>query len=153
MKDALKEFKAMFKEEIWPGIVGAGTWVMDNWRAIRKGCLTIVRWTFWLGLLWFGVKVASNDIAGSFSLLKVDRSTGEVSIGEVDLKQKANAPMEAKADNNHRIGASYMVNGDVTLEYDKNLWNLKLFKIDLGVRATQTAEGKVTPGFSISLRF
>ena len=155
MKETLREIKEMWKEEIWPGITGAGNWVMDNWRAIRKGCLCIVRWTFWLGLLWFGVKIASNDVAGSFSLIKINKATGEISVGEADLSQKSNPAMGAlaKDSKNHRVGASYLVNGDVTLEYDKTIWNLKLFKIDLGLRATQTKEGKVTPGISFSIRF
>ena len=154
MKDALKEFKAMFKEEIWPGIVGAGTWVMDNWRAIRKGCLTIVRWTFWLGLLWLGVKITSNDVAGSFSLFKINRATGEISVGEADLNQKSNAPMGVKAnDTTHRVGASYLVNGTMTYEYDKTIWNIKFIKVDVGLRLAQSEDGKVSPGLSFSLRF
>ena len=126
---------------------------MDNWRAIRKGCLTIVRWTFWLGLLWFGVKLASNDVAGSFSLIKINKATGEVSVGEVDLKQDANAPMGAKAgDTTHRVGASYLVNGTMTYEYDKTIWNLKFIKVDVGLRLSDSPQG-VSPGLSFSLRF
>ena len=151
-KRLLKEVKTFIVTEVWSAIKDIYTFLEVHWKGILKLVLTISRWLFAFGLLWIGLKILSNDFAGNFSLIERDSSTGTVKVGTFGINQVTH-PIDGSDGYVHRIGASYLIDGTIIIEYDRSIWDLHLFKIGIGIRASESPKGELGSGISFSIMF
>ena len=96
----------------------------------------------WILLAIFAIQLLQTDFDGDFTIITKDKETGKVEIGKIEVNKPGVNPIidfsrTGANDTVHAIFSGYSLDGTITLDYSRRLFNLHLFKIDASIGIAQ----------------
>ena len=113
---------------------------------------------FWASVVILLIQFMRIDWKGSFKLISRDSSTGKVEIGVISAEQIGTEPIirpksTSATDTLHSISTYYSVDGSMTIDYSRQIWDLSFIKVEVGIGMQQSDKHVPTLRTGFTIRF